>query len=74
MRSGDETDWTFAVPSRRHPRYVIFAVDEMVAVPEPFAIAVRHPERFDGLWLARGPNAREVLRRIDTCLSNEIVM
>jgi hypothetical protein len=53
MRSGDETDWTFAVP---------------------LAIAVRHPERFDGLWLARGPNAREVLRRIDTCLSNEIMM
>jgi hypothetical protein len=80
-RSGDATDWTFAVPSRHHPEYVVLAIVNNI-VPygqqpsdvRTFAIAVRHPERFDRVLFVRGPRARMMLRQIDTCIGNEIVM
>lgn len=80
MRSGDETDWTFAVPTRQSPRYVIVALkNEILNLPDTrgqdlvsFKTVVRHPERFDAVWLARGAAAKRFLRRSDTCLSNEI--
>jgi hypothetical protein len=81
MRSGDEMDWTFAVPSRRHPEYVVLAVvnnlvpyEQQPSDVKTFAIAVRHPERFDRVLFVRGPRARTILRQIDTCIGNEIVM
>jgi hypothetical protein len=81
MRSGDETDWTFAVPSRRHPEYVILAVlnnlvpyEQQSSDVTTFAIAVRHPERFDSVLFVRGPRARTTLRQIDNCFGSEIVM
>ena len=80
MRSGDETDWTFAVPTRQSPEYVIVALkNEILNLPgtrrqdlASFKTVVTHPERFDAVWLARGTAAKRFLRRSDTCLAAQI--
>jgi hypothetical protein len=81
-RSGVGTEWTFAVPSRGRPEYVVVALkNALIPLPatheqdvESFAIAVTHPERFDVVWFSRGQRARAFLARTDECISDEIVM
>jgi hypothetical protein len=81
MKSGDETDFTFAVPSYRHPRYVILALkNAIVDTPGPgtraeaayFGITIRHPERFDAVLVARRRAAPAFLKQIDRCMAPEI--
>ena len=80
MRSGDETDFTFAIPSRRAPRYVVAAIlNQMTTLPgsrredlASFAAAVRHPERFDAVMLSRAPTAKAFLKRLDDCMADQI--
>jgi hypothetical protein len=82
MRTGDATEWTFAVPSRRRPQYLIVAIaNDLVTLPgtrrqdlASFAIAVAHPERFDAVWVSRGQRAQRLLRRMNTCLADEILI
>jgi hypothetical protein len=82
MRGGDETDFAFAVPSRRAPRYVIAAiVNQITTLPESrredlasFAVALKHPERFDAVMLSRAPSAKAFLERLDNCVADQIQM
>jgi len=74
------SNFTFAVPSRRAPRYVIAAIlNDVTRLPGSrredlanFAVTLRHPDRFDAVMVSRAPAAKSFMARLDSCMADQL--